>query len=528
MEPHLGVLSLPCPARPHATVAKTFELLQRAPFSPYLASYLELERRRDRLLVLSEHYPHDLGADLGTRSAPPPEGEARRLAAQVLLGLEQLHARGVVHGCLCASGVAVSSSAAAAGLGLSLRLTGYGLRHLSSGGAAVPFPLGHPGYLAPEVVAGAASTFASDVWAFGVLLVRCCQSGAEADDAGTQMARSAAMAAACTEGGSAAWVQERAVGRSELLLEVARLCLSLAATDRPSAADLLAHPWFDHPDVAAARARGDAAEAGSAAVCELAAAYHQWQRLGGDIEQVSLAATRGDAQGALARLPVLQRVADAVGRSVPAARHDERVVCVSLRQLRAEGGSAATPAQQPEREDDDAGGGASAAAGAGEALRVKLFRQLMLHLPSSRQEIVREAADGIPSTLRAEIWAVLLDVNLRDAVARYDAIDTDSVGLADKQIAVDVPRTHQYHVLLASTEGRAKLARVLKAWIANFSELNSYWQGLDSLAAPFVVLNFHSEAMAFGCLASLTERYLNDFFSAGQTDTLQNHLCVLP
>ena len=60
------------------------------------------------------------------------------------------------------------------------------------------------------------------------------------------------------------------------------------------------------------------------------------------------------------------------------------------------------------------------------------------------------------------------------------------------QLEVDVPRCHQYDELLSSPDGHNKLKRVLKAWLAIHPQY-VYWQGLDSLAAPFVHLNFNNE-----------------------------------
>lgn len=48
---------------------------------------------------------------------------------------------------------------------------------------------------------------------------------------------------------------------------------------------------------------------------------------------------------------------------------------------------------------------------------------------------------------------------------------------SDAQIALDVPRCHQYDHLLASPEGNRKLNQVLKAWVRYNPELH-YWQGI--------------------------------------------------
>lgn len=64
------------------------------------------------------------------------------------------------------------------------------------------------------------------------------------------------------------------------------------------------------------------------------------------------------------------------------------------------------------------------------------------------------------------------------------------------QIEVDIPRCHQYNELLSSSAGHGKFKRVLKAWVKNHPEY-VYWQGLDSLCAPFLFLNFHDEGKLF-------------------------------
>ena len=60
---------------------------------------------------------------------------------------------------------------------------------------------------------------------------------------------------------------------------------------------------------------------------------------------------------------------------------------------------------------------------------------------------------------------------------------------------------------MASAEGHRKFKRVLKAWVATNPQY-VYWQGLDSLCAPFLYLNFNDEALAFACLQAFIPKYL--------------------
>tara|TARA_R110002050_G_scaffold208039_1_gene344061 strand:+ start:223 stop:546 length:324 start_codon:yes stop_codon:yes gene_type:complete len=60
--------------------------------------------------------------------------------------------------------------------------------------------------------------------------------------------------------------------------------------------------------------------------------------------------------------------------------------------------------------------------------RVKIFRDLLKDLPKSRREILRQARLDIPPVLRGEVWAIVLDIDEKNAQCIYDAIDKDSEG----------------------------------------------------------------------------------------------------
>jgi serine/threonine protein kinase len=134
--------------------------------------------------------------------------------------------------------------------------------------------------------------------------------------------------------------------------------------------------------------------------------------------------------------------------------------------------------------------------------RVKKFRNLLINYPTTKHEIIKEANVNIPSVLRGEIWAVILDLDKDLEIKKiYDSIDTVTPHSCDRQISVDVPRCHQYCTYLSSKTGKAKLSRILKAWVIHNENRNVvYWQGVDSLAACLLVLNFHYESRAFGMI----------------------------
>ncbi|CAG8515822.1 5173_t:CDS:10 [Diversispora eburnea] len=156
--------------------------------------------------------------------------------------------------------------------------------------------------------------------------------------------------------------------------------------------------------------------------------------------------------------------------------------------------------------------------------RVALFTELLREYPSSRDEIIHHAKVDIPPFLRGKIWAAILGVN-GDYQAIYDSYDKENEKETDRQIDVDVPRCHQYHQLLSSPVGHGKLRRLLKCFVASNTKL-VYWQGLDSICAPFLTLNFNDEALAFSCLQAFIPKFLKDFFIFDNSPVIQEYLAV--
>lgn len=156
--------------------------------------------------------------------------------------------------------------------------------------------------------------------------------------------------------------------------------------------------------------------------------------------------------------------------------------------------------------------------------RILVFRRLLREYPASQRLIMQEAKIDIPPLLRSEIWAVVLGVG-NDAEEQYASIDKESEGPSDHQIDLDIPRCHQYNPLLSSPEGHRKMRRILKAWVAHNTDM-LYWQGLDSLLAPFLTLSFNDEARAYCCLQETVSKYLRNFFRRGNGMYLQAYLLV--
>lgn len=158
--------------------------------------------------------------------------------------------------------------------------------------------------------------------------------------------------------------------------------------------------------------------------------------------------------------------------------------------------------------------------------RLVLFKRLLSGCPYLRDELLREASIDVPPYFRGQIWSILLDVSSTKSKILYETIDKTTAVATDRQISVDIPRCHQYNELMASPQGHQKLARILKAWLNYNSAEYVYWQGLDSLAAPFLLLNFDNEAVAFACFNAFVNKYLRGFFKKDNQLIVQQYLSM--
>lgn len=158
--------------------------------------------------------------------------------------------------------------------------------------------------------------------------------------------------------------------------------------------------------------------------------------------------------------------------------------------------------------------------------RIVLYKRLLTGCPFLKEQLKLEAHVDIPPYYRAQTWAILLDVDPKKSKLLYDSIDKCAPLASDKQINVDVPRCHQYNELMASPVGHEKLKRILKAWLIHNKAEYVYWQGLDSLAAPFLLLNFDNESLAFGCFNAFIDKYLRGFFIKDNQLVVQQYLAM--
>ena len=159
--------------------------------------------------------------------------------------------------------------------------------------------------------------------------------------------------------------------------------------------------------------------------------------------------------------------------------------------------------------------------------RMIKFSRYLVGLPYKTNSLLKECLIDIPPLYRAASWCALLVVSSvsSDLTRFYSRINKEITTQTDRQIDVDVPRCHQYDPLMASPQAHYKLKRVLKAWVLSNPHL-VYWQGLDSLCAPFLYLNFNSEQLAYACLNNFVNKYAANFFLKDNSAVIHEYLAV--
>ena len=446
-------------------------------------------------------------------------------------------------------------------------VAGWGLGEATDGGALAQFPVDPARYTAPEVIAAGpdapipfSMAAAADVWTLGAVLAVVWGGAAvlpEVSDAAEDVARLYGAVQGCGETLFAGL--GFSVNAPDGLRDVVRQCLRADADARPSVAELLGHPWFGQAAVAGGntweaapvlrsdRLVGDAAERKVAAERRRATEreapftaaelHYYWRLAGGTFDRLF---ARHEAH-ALEAPPILRipRALDAlmpddVYEKLPAVeaalaeRFEVDHAVESLSPLLGRLGAAANP------------GAAKLKQWGREPLRMReanidyqlhrcgLFARLLAGLPETRDAVVAEARRDVPPLHRAAVWSCVVDEKPPAArLAEYTHYlanpDAERRAAEYQQIGLDLPRCHAEHAVLASPAGFNVQNEVLRVWLAA-NPRYAYWQGLDSLLAPFMTVSFDAADRAFGLLQAVIDRWLPNFFLPDNAVALQHHL----
>ncbi|XP_034105338.1 TBC domain-containing protein kinase-like protein [Drosophila albomicans] len=514
-----------------------------------LCQYLDVVRgKHERTIVVSEYVGHTLEEHVKRHANTPLSNtQLLRIFYQVAKALDVLHAHKLVVHNLEPRHILIEQQQQLE----QVKLFNYGLHHMTKGGAYVPFPLGNVRYMAPERLLGANGSIKSDVWSWGMLLLEQLlhvELWPRLKLSNIAWKLLAFVRSNSSSGGGALVLEKIAREHQrwemyqELPHELRHLlerCLSVLPAQRPLPSELLQHKCFaDAAEMLQVASEHQQLEQLPLLLrCPLAQIYHLWQLAGGDVQAELKKEGLIRSEAPILALPQIVRLS---GSSVCPPRSqsylmDERIVLLKLQPLLQR--LSRLPAsvyfpllqsqprrQQQQQQQQDLQQQLPLLIRERDIeyqfRRVRLFTRLLHGFPHTADQLQREAAIDIPPLLRGPVWAALLGVLPN---ASYAKIDKFTATTTDRQIEVDIPRCHQYDELLSSPDGHRKLKRLLKAWVTAHPQY-VYWQGLDSLTAPFLYLNFNNEELAFLSLFRFIPKYLQWFFLKDNSAIIKEYL----
>ncbi|XP_032650119.1 TBC domain-containing protein kinase-like protein isoform X2 [Chelonoidis abingdonii] len=513
---------------------------------PRLCQYVDISRgKHERLVVTAEHCEKSL-EDLLRERKPLSFSRILRIAYEVLQGLQYMNKHGMVHRALSPHNILLDREG-------HIKLAKFGLYHMTAHGVDVDFPIGYPSYLAPEVIAQGfvkpsdhtqcekllPSGPKSDVWSLGIILFELCVGRKLFQSLDIAEKLKLLLTLGCVDDIVTVLAEEH--GCLDIIKELPENAIALVKkfltfqpSKRPTPDQLLCdnmfnevasiYPSFHKPaslfssslrcanltlpeDITQLCKDEDCDYLAERSIEEV---YYLWCLAGGDLEKELVNKEIIRSKPPICTLPnFLFEDGESFGQGRDrSSLLDDTTVILSLCQLRNRlkdvGGEAFYPLLEDEQSNlphSNSNNELSAAANLPLIIRerdteyqlhrIVLFDRLLKAYPYKKNQVWKEARVDIPPLMRGLTWAALLGVE--GAIqTKYDAIDKDTPIPTDRQIEVDIPRCHQYDELLSSPEGHAKFRRVLKAWVVSHPDL-VYWQGLDSLCAPFLYLNFNNE-----------------------------------
>ncbi|XP_061390191.1 TBC domain-containing protein kinase-like protein [Musca vetustissima] len=496
---------------------------------PNLCQYLDVIRgKHERTVVVSEYH----GTTLQDRSKTKLNTALiLRIFYQVASALQELNEHKLVAHNLEPKHILLDAYD-------NVKLFNYGLFYMTKSGEHVAFPIGNIKYMPPERLVGIKNNCKSDIWSLGMIIAelflqtqfwpnlkissisRKILSFCQSPNVFEKIAR---------EHDKLEIYQELEPDLRNLIEQ----CLAVKPSDRPLPQDVLNHAMFvNNLDLYLVTPKEKSPKL--LLRMPLEQIYYWWQLAGGDVQAELKKEGLIRSEAPILSIPQVVCLNGNIAGPKRSQSYlmDDRVVTLKMQNLLDRLSKIPAMAYYPLIHSPKF----PYNFGAGmdqlplvirekdieyQFYRVRLFSRLLQGYPYTSDTIRKEAAVDIPPLVRGQIWACLLDVIPNGS---YEKIDKFTPTSTDRQIEVDIPRCHQYDELLSSPEGHLKLKRLLKAWVTAHPQY-VYWQGLDSLTAPFLYLNFNNEELAFHSVYKFIPKYLQWFFLKDNSAIIKEYLC---
>ncbi|CAH2091779.1 unnamed protein product [Euphydryas editha] len=482
-----------------------------------LCTYLDIIRgKHERIIVVAEV----IGKSLSEYTSKFSYEEIINISLQVTNALMFLHKQDITHRTLSDDNIVLDSNGR-------VKLFNYGMYYMTDGGNEVPFPLGLPRYLSPETILNGGGP-AADVWTFGIILLELCIGKLWKNiKPGPTLRRILTLVHANNTAERIAREHDCFEVYKEIpepIRNVIEKCLKIYPSERATFDEL-------HEDLLKINTitLDDIKKSRGLMGCKLQHLYYWWQLAGGDIQAELKKNGLIKNSPPILSMPIAILLDGGTIGGKTGALFDRRIAKYSLdilknrlshippqdfyplmHERRKDYDAIALPKIIRERDTEY------------QFYRLLWFQRLLHGYPYTTQYIRAEAEIDIPPLVRGDVWAALLGV-VGNIEEQYEVIDKETPTPTDRQIDVDIPRCHQYCWLLCGAAGHKTLKRLLKAWLLTNPQY-VYWQGLDSLTAPFLYLNFCNEARAFACLSAFVPRFLHKFFLKDNSAVIKEYL----
>lgn len=495
-----------------------------------LCSYVDAVRdKHERVIIIQEYFGNPL---ITTFIGQNNKNEILlRIGYQVLKALTHLNHCGLVCRNLDPSIIMVNRD-------FDVKLHNFGLFYMTCGGRYVSFPIGNVRYMAPEVLLGSRENAKSDVWSLGIILAELALNCTLWESLKLSQIVRKIVSLVNTQ-----HVFEK-IAREHNRVDVYKVmdtglrrfvedCLTISPRKRFLASEALENSIFDFMRLFDQQSSENKRETLIEKQLSLNQIYYLWQLAGGDVQQELKKEGLIKSEAPILPLPNLVLL-NGKSNSPPKSQgflYDDRVIflnCSSLIERLSnipdedylpliyetnsylESSTFETELPLVIRERD---------------IFYQFYRNVLLNTllqgyPHTHDVLLSFAAKDVPPLFRGQVWACVLGVVNNEM---YKQLDKCSPTHTDRQIEVDIPRCHQYNELLSSPEGHVKLKRLLKAWVAAHPQY-VYWQGLDSLTAPFLYLNFNNEDRAFLSLYKFIPKFLHHFFLKDNSSIIKEYL----